>query len=72
MKVRINSCEQQVDAVVLSYEEVVQRADSGRSKTLLHSVTYHVRGGRSGSLTPGQSVTVEDGMVFNAYVTDGA
>jgi hypothetical protein len=51
----------------LSYEDAVKlvTGDPG----VLHTVTYKAKGQEGGSLTPGQSVAVVDGMRFNAVVT---
>lgn len=68
----------------ISYDQIVALADSGRSKECLHSVSYSyktlikddkdeaVKVRITGTVIPGADVAVHDGMVINAFVTDGA
>lgn len=76
MKIRVNHREVEVSQAVLTYQEIVDLADSGRSKSALHSITYRVRGPgdseRSGTVTPGRSIELAEGMVISAMVTDNA
>ena len=61
-------------SIRLTYEDVISRA--GYEPSRIISVTYRTqRSGdeqRSGSLSPGQSVEIEAGMIFNAYDTSNA
>jgi hypothetical protein len=52
-----------------TYEEIAALA--GRDPAHNPTITYH-DGNRSGMLSHGESVTVENGMVFNCFVTGGA
>jgi hypothetical protein len=75
VKISINGDEHEVEAAELTYQEIVDLADSGRSKSALHSVTFKAKSGDwslSGMVHPGQSVAISEGMVINAFVTDGA
>lgn len=58
----------------VSYEDIVEMAGHGRHRML--SVTYSTRRfgdeQRHGSLTPGKSTLLEDGMVFNVADTSNA
>lgn len=63
----------------ISYEEIVRAVNDGREKpdTRLHTITYEWRNAissGSGSITPEMAypVTVNDGMIITAMVTDGA
>mgnify|MGYP001560506197 CR=1 FL=1 len=53
-----------------SYEAIVYAANPNRDVNTLFSVTYS--GARSGSLSPGESVEVTEGMVFNVFDTGNA
>jgi hypothetical protein len=44
MLITINAQKKDVQATHLTYQEIVDMADSGRSKQALHSITYSVRG----------------------------
>ncbi len=64
---------------VLTYQEIVDLADTQWGNKALHSVTYHHRvpfdqlpGERGGMLRPGQSVKVTPGMYICAAVTGNA
>lgn len=60
----------------LAYQQIVDRADSGRSKQALHTITYFARGEgdqqRSGTICPGQRLIPCEGMHIAAMVTDNA
>lgn len=52
---------------VLTYEEIVTLATKGARTPGQLTVQYtRGQGNKSGTLLPGQSVTVHDGMVFDA------
>lgn len=58
----------------VSYEDIVEWAGYGPGRIL--SVTYSTRRAgdeqRQGSLSPGRSTAIEDGMVFNVADTSNA
>lgn len=59
----------------VSYQQIVDLADSGRSKECLHTITYcdGPSENREGTLSPkSKPVLLKNGMNFGAYVTDGA
>jgi hypothetical protein len=67
----LNGMKKKVDAVLVSYEDVMVMA--GRDPRRIFSVTWAVRGqNRGGILAPGETVRLEAGMVFNAYDTSNA
>lgn len=56
----------------VSYERLVEMATGGgHAGEGLFTVTYRGNG-RGGALQPGQSVTLEDGMIFNDVTTSRA
>jgi hypothetical protein len=74
MKITINAKEHDVDGRTLSYSEAVVRAGF-KPECVLTVVYQGPRKGdarRSGSLTPGQSVANEPGMIFSVADTSGA
>lgn len=58
----------------LGYDQIIQMAGFAPGRIL--SVTYHTRRKgdeqREGILSPGRSVLIEEGMIFNAYDTSNA
>jgi hypothetical protein len=76
MQIVVNGIKVEVEGLALSHEGVVWLA--ARQKPTdgdLFTVTYrgrHGHGGYSGTLTPGQSVNLSEGMVFNAARTGNA
>jgi hypothetical protein len=56
----------------LSYIEVVHLVYPGEqpSDTVSFTVTYSNPHGKDGSLVAGQSVKIQDGMIFNVHKTD--
>ena len=73
----INGACKAVEKTHLTYQEIVDLADSGRSKSCLHSIIYSVRGQgdwyRDGTVTPGsQPLELAEGMIISAMVTDNA
>jgi hypothetical protein len=58
----------------LTYEEILSRAGYNPSRII--SVTYRGKAvgdmQRAGTLCPGDSVEIEDDMIFNAYDTGNA
>lgn len=59
----------------ISYQQVVDLADSGRSKKCLHTICYHggPDGKYEGCMSPvDKPMFLKNGMHFSAYVTDGA
>ncbi len=75
MNIVINSVKKHVAVVTLSYEEVVVltrgRVIAEQTKSFLYTITWSA-GENGGSLAPGQSVTVQDGMIFNVVGTSRA
>lgn len=71
MRIAINARWHEVPSEVeaISYERVVELAATGRAA--MHTVTYSAKG-VGGELCAGQSVTLVDGMIFAAVVTDNA
>jgi hypothetical protein len=60
----------------LTYERIVELANTAWGKEALHTVTWGVKGrvgkpGDSGCLCPGEAVGPEQDMVINAVVTGG-
>jgi hypothetical protein len=74
MDITINGQRNIFDVTSLKYEDIIAQAGFERDRII--SVTYRSkRSGdtqRSGILSPGNSVEIEDGMIFNAYPTDNA
>lgn len=71
MNIMMNAREITVEQAEISYEEIVDLVHKG-SKTL-HTVTYSKgRNGINGSLTPSESVVVNEGMSISAMVTGNA
>jgi len=74
--VNINGQSFVIEQDSVGYNDIVSRADSGRSKKCLHTITYYVRtsedGVRQGTIYPGKTVKLAEGMEFSAYVTDNA
>lgn len=69
----VNGRPKQVEEKPLSYEEVVKLAfdNPPQGENILITVTYS-RGNHppEGTLTPGETVKVKDGMIFNVTPTD--
>jgi hypothetical protein len=77
MRILVNGREQHVDKTHLSYQEIVDIADSGRAKTALHTIVYHVRLSgdlhRDGCVFPGSPpLELAEDMRITALVTDNA
>lgn len=79
MKIKINGKDMEVSESALTYQQIVDLADTSRGKSALHSIMYGHRvpfnqlpGERSGMVCPGQSVPVTEGMHIEAIVTDSA
>lgn len=75
----INGHKMLIEESELSYERIVELADSGRSKEALHTVVYRVKFGeweRTGTLYPGSPPLGLDpaasSTVISAMVTDNA
>lgn len=61
------------DCMALTYQRIVDLADTQWGKTALHSVTFHDRvTGHGGILSPGRSVVPTEGMSITAVVTGSA
>lgn len=58
------------DATHIDYEEVVERAGHTGSPTMTYS--HGAEGARLGTLSPGQSVAIVEGMIFGVHHTDNA
>ena len=73
-KIIVNGRQVVTDKTVLTYEDIVSMADTGR--TALHSIAYSgPRVGdyrRCGEIHPGKLLEVEDGLIITAVVTDNA
>ena len=70
-RITVNGSEHMVPGGEISYASVLQLAYPGIHPTAVLSVV--AKGLRfAGSLTPGQSVVVEEGMIFSAYDTSSA
>lgn len=68
MRIILNGREAQLDRDALSYEDLVKLM--GREYI---TVTYRMpRGQDGGSLSPGQTLDLAEGMIINAYVTGNA
>jgi len=63
-----------VRAETMSYEEAVELSlDKPVDSMPMFTVTYRSKkGAMQGTLTPGESVPLQDGMVFNVALTDNA
>jgi hypothetical protein len=59
-----------IEQTSLSYEDVVELAGLRVHRT--PSVTWKRPNGMGGTLSPGQYIIPEEGMVFNAAYTGGA
>jgi hypothetical protein len=70
----VNGRQQTVTADELSYDEVVRLADPNppTGPDVLISVTYRRGTGAKpeGTLSPGQSVALKDGMIFDVVITN--
>jgi hypothetical protein len=72
VEITINGQKREVRGSKMSYNDVVHLAYSVEPSTLV-TVTYHgAAGGTNGSLLPGDSVSVQEGTVFNATLTGNA
>ncbi len=71
-KISVNGREIEVREESLSYETIVRIANG--SPQVLYSVTYSGGAGPKpqGILSPGQSVIIRDGMIFNSCFTGNA
>jgi hypothetical protein len=54
----------------ITYEQVVQLAFPGDPADVLFTVSYANLHGKDGTLAPGQSTEVKDGMIFNVGKTN--
>jgi hypothetical protein len=79
MRIKINAVEYEVSDQPLSYETIVDLADTRWGKATIHTVCYvhkvpfdKLPGERTGMLIPGQSVIPSEGMVIDAVVTGNA
>jgi hypothetical protein len=77
--VKINGTDFEVEGGWLTYERIVELADTQWGKEALHSVVYSHRlpfdqlpGERNGILSPGKRVVPTQGMVIDAVVTGAA
>ena len=69
----INGTETGIDQTELTYEDIVAIVAERTGRDALWTVTYRCRRPLAeGFLTPGQSTEVEEGMIFNAAITDSA
>lgn len=70
MKVILNGEQITIASGVVTYEYLAARA--GFDPKSILSITYRGTGGLCGSLTPGESVMLGLGMIFNVVRTGGA
>lgn len=71
VSISVNARPMQVMTATLTYEDVVGLA--GRERGTILTVVYsRALGDRNGSLTPGQSVKIQDGTRFDAIHTGNA
>jgi multiubiquitin len=71
----VNGREKEVEKGDLSYEQVVNLAFNNnppQGPNIVITVTYSKgeKNGKQGSLLPGDTVKVKDGMIFNVTATD--
>ena len=70
----VNGREKKVTAKELSFQEIVNLAynnDPPTGENVVITVTYSKgEDGKQGSLLPGMSVKIKDGMIFNVKATD--
>lgn len=73
MKIIINGRDVRCSKKTLSYEDVVRISGQRYHENLIYSISYHHRGKNlDGTLIPNKSINIEEGMIFNAHVTDNA
>lgn len=76
MKIIVNGHELEIVATKLSYEEIKSMVSQYPNSPADYTVTFrdnHQRvPRREGTLIPGESITLKDGMVFNAIMTNGS
>jgi len=66
----VKGTERHIEGGAMSYEDVIAMADLRTHRN--PSVTWKRRDGSSGTLSKGQYVTPDEGMVLNAAYTGGA
>lgn len=66
----VNGREKEVPRGRISHEQVLELAFGSCAPAVTHTVTWRDRGGDEGSLLPGESVRVREGMIFNATATN--
>lgn len=71
-KIVVNGSEHTVEQKEISYEDVAEIAYGPKARGWVLSMVCRGGGGQSRTLTPGESVRVEDKMVFSAYDTSNA
>lgn len=69
MKIVINGRELETDSTVLSYDQIISYA---RGHNIWKATVTYKGSDDEGSLVSGESVELEEGMIFNAVVTDSA
>lgn len=78
MKIIVNGEEKNVDKQAVSYQDIVVLAWGEKNRDYCYSMTYSTKvkpgsdSRRSGSLHSGQSVQIEEGMVFSCMDTSNA
>jgi hypothetical protein len=66
----INGTQEAVSGHEISYEEVVLLAFPGQPVAGLYTVAYANPHGKDGTLAPGQSTQLKEGMSFNVVKTN--
>jgi hypothetical protein len=67
----VNGRERKVASGQLTFDQLVELAygHPPEGGSIYYTITYH-KGDRSGTLTPGQSIAVDNGTRFNVVRTD--
>lgn len=66
----VNGREKEVDRGSIGYDKVVALAFGTSALAVTHTVNWRRRDGEEGSLLPGESVRVHEGMIFTATATN--
>lgn len=72
MKITVNGTAHEVEAAVLTYEEVVRLAGERVGASVTYSGPRHGDSRREGIMCRGETVKIEDEMRFNACMTGNA
>lgn len=66
----VNGREKEVERGTISYEQVIVLAFGTSAPAVSQTVNWRRRDGEEGSLLPGESVRLREGMIFNASATN--